>query len=563
MVEDKNSEVARKLELLKQRFKEKATADLVQLQAALKRVRSDTAFASGDIAAIYQSLHRLAGSAGTFGYGALGEEARRLELAIKPLAEACSGRSAAGIDRAEFDSMVGDSFGAGVMRLVEFLDQESNEAGPADLSLTPGIARRREEPLVLIADPDRSRAEELARDLGLHGFRTVVEASIETAVISRAEALSAIVARDWLMFGEGVRLQALDSDSAVICIGSEDSFSERYGLAERGVDGFLCEPVDVPLLADYIERLITEREEGGAGRVMIVDDDPELLEHYGLVLEGGGLDVRRVNDPATILGVLSEFRPDIVLMDMQMGRFSGINLARMLRFDPEWLGLPIIFLSSEEDREFQVEALSKGGDDFLTKPVSDAFLLRAVSVRCYRARQLDKLASRDSLTGLLKHSLAKAEIQKEHARCLRLKQNAVVAMLDLDHFKQVNDRYGHRAGDLVIKGLASLLRHRLRKSDIIGRYGGEEFVVALPDCPIENARAVLQSICDQVSQIAFNGAGQEFTVTLSVGLAPLDQYATSGDAIEAADQALYRRKQNGRNGVAASTDPSEKSGGRG
>jgi len=224
----------------------------------------------------------------------------------------------------------------------------------------------------------------------------------------------------------------------------------------------------------------------------------------------------------------------------------------MLRFDPEWLGLPIVYLSSEEDREFQVEALAKGGDEFLTKPVSDDFLLRAVTVRCYRARQLDKLASRDGLTGLLKHSVAKQEIQMEHARCQRMGQESVVAMLDLDHFKKVNDRYGHRTGDMVIKGMANLLRHRLRKSDIVGRYGGEEFVVALPDCSVANARIIMESICEQVSRIVFTAAGKEFSITISVGIAPLHRYESSGDAIEAADQALYRRKQAGRNGVTLS-----------
>lgn len=287
---------------------------------------------------------------------------------------------------------------------------------------------------------------------------------------------------------------------------------------------------------------------------MIVDDDPELLEHYGLVLEEGGLEVWRVNNPADILGALSEFRPDIVLMDVQMGNFRGPDLARLLRFEPEWLGLPIIYLSSENDREFQVDALAKGGDDFLTKPVSDEFLLRAVTVRCYRARQLDKLASRDSLTGLLKHSVARAEINKEYARCQRQGEQSAVAMLDLDHFKQVNDRYGHRTGDLVIKGLANLLRHQLRKSDVIGRYGGEEFVLALPNCSLTDARRVLQSVCEHMAGIVFHGDGQEFRVTLSVGIVPLQNYLTSDDAIDAADQALYRQKQAGRNGVTVGED---------
>jgi diguanylate cyclase (GGDEF)-like protein len=251
---------------------------------------------------------------------------------------------------------------------------------------------------------------------------------------------------------------------------------------------------------------------------------------------------------------LSEFRPNLVLMDMQMGRYSGATLARMIRFDPEWLGLPIVYLSSEENRERQLEALSHGGDDFLTKPVSDHYLQRAVLVRCYRARQLEKLATRDSLTGLLKHSLANAEIENEFARSVRAGQESVVAMLDLDHFKRVNDRYGHRAGDMVIKGLANLLRHRLRKSDILGRYGGEEFIVALVDCALDDARAVMASVCERLSRIVFNAGDQEFSVTVSIGLARMNDYPTVEAAIEAADKALYERKHSGRNGVSLAPD---------
>lgn len=551
MSEEKKSEVARKLELLKLRFKEKATTDIGLLQTAVDRFRAGDVCAS-DIASVYHSLHRLAGSAGTFGYNALGEEARSLEVMVKPLASGDDGTSDSIPAPEHVRDVINPAFASRVANLESLLASEQDSPGAQDAASPLTVGETSEESVVLVVEPDPELARDLIRGLEFHGLLANVFPSIDSALSSGLTGVSAMVVRDELVIRERATFSALADKPPVICIGSEDSFAGRYALAERGVDGFACEPVDIPVLADYMERLISEHQEGRSGRVMIVDDDPELLEHYGLVLENGGMDVRRVNDPAQILSVLSEFRPDIVLMDVQMGPYSGPSLARMLRFDPEWLGLPIIFLSSEEDREFQVEALSQGGDDFLSKPVSDAFLLRAVSVRCYRARQLDKLASRDSLTGLLKHSLAKSEIQKEHARCTRLGQTSVVAMLDLDHFKQVNDRYGHRTGDLVIKGLANLLRHRLRKSDVIGRYGGEEFVVALPDCSLEDAERVLQSVCDHMAGIVFSGGSREFSVTLSVGMAALQDFRTSDEALEAADQALYQRKQAGRNGVTVS-----------
>lgn len=504
---------------------------------------------------MYQLLHRLAGSAGTFGYTDLGEEARQLELALKPLFERLpSYPEEAGIVRGAQPLLTAE-FLSRIIRLDLLLEHSAqrNEgvADPLPQRVMPGSVRKS---VVHIIDSNSSRANELASGLALHGFETVVCGSSDEAEHNPVPDLSAVVIRATQVLDDNLDLDILGSQVPVICSGSRDSFTKRYHLAELGASGFLYDPVDVPILADYIERLINEQQDSDSGRVMIVDDDLELLEHYSLVLESGGLEVFRVNDPSEILIALSEFRPDIVLMDIQMGHFNGPVLARMLRFDQAWLGLPIVYLSSEKDKEFQLEAMSQGGDDFLTKPVSDAFLLRAVMVRCYRARQLDKLASRDSLTGLLKHSLAKSEVENVHARCQRAKQPSVVAMLDLDHFKQVNDQYGHRAGDLVIKGLANLLHHRLRNSDVIGRYGGEEFIAALPDCSVSDARLVLQSVCDQLSKIVFTGAGKEFSVTLSVGMAPLSQFPTGDDAIEAADRALYQRKRAGRNGVTESGD---------
>lgn len=548
MSEENVSEIARKLEVLKLRFKEKAAKDISRLQQAAEQFRVGR-FGPNDVVAAYHSLHRLAGSAGTFGYTALGEEARALELLLKPLAEIDGELTPEQVQR-----VVDLAFVSRVAGLLDSLSLDPVASQRTGAALLPVTVETSTDAVVLVVHSDPERAQNLVQSLELHGFLPVAVPSLKRAVEHGLAGVSALVVKDSKMLCEGSALESVADTPPVVCVGAGDSFDERYALAECGVDGFLCEPVDVPLLADTMERLITEREESGSGRVMIVDDDPELLEHYGLVLEQGGLKVWRVNNPADILGALSEFRPDIVLMDVQMGTLRGPNLARLLRFEPEWLGLPIIYLSSENDREYQVDALAKGGDDFLVKPVSDAFLLRAVTVRCYRARQLDKLVSRDSLTGLLKHSVARSEINKEYVRCQRRGEQAVVAMLDLDHFKQVNDRYGHRTGDLVIKGLANLLRHQLRKSDVIGRYGGEEFLVALPNCSLTNASRVLQSVCEHMAGIGFQSAGQEFHVTLSVGIVPLQNYLTSDDAIDAADQALYRQKQAGRNGVTVGED---------
>ena len=183
------------------------------------------------------------------------------------------------------------------------------------------------------------------------------------------------------------------------------------------------------------------------------------------------------------------------------------------------------------------------------KPVSDSYLVRSVRIRCYRARQLSELMKRDSLTGLLKHSLIKQEVEKELAWCRRAGHQSCVVMLDLDHFKNVNDSWGHPQGDIVIRTLANLLRNRLRETDMIGRYGGEEFLVVLPQCEVSAATNLMRGIGESFSDLSFVSGESSFQVTLSAGIARINDFTSGDDAVGAADQALYERKRGGRNGV--------------
>ncbi|HKK56465.1 diguanylate cyclase [Marinobacter sp.] len=534
-----------KLAVLRQKFCDKVIGEFDALDRAIESIRSGQDVQQ-QMALAYRILHRLAGSAGTFGLARLGDEARILELGVQQvLEERRHGTSPSAV----IDEKLGNRI-VGLRSLLESRDQRPEPEQLPEQGDRASPQADPTEPAVLVVEPDEALARRVIDGLGLYGYQARWMSDATQLANAGGPLPSALIVRDETFLATGNQLPRSFIELPIICVGDHDTLSQRYALASAGAEAFFCEPLDLPALADHVDRLLADHADAVTGKVLIVDDDRELMEHYQLVLSHSGMDVEVVaGDPSVLLPALAEFRPDIVLMDVQMGDISGPALARMLRFDPQWLSLPIIYLSAEQNRELQLDALANGGDDFLTKPVSDAFLLRTVRIRCYRARQLDKLVSRDSLTGLLKHSLANIEVAKEHARCQRMQHVSVVAMLDLDHFKAVNDSHGHRAGDLVIKGLANLLRHRLRKTDIIGRYGGEEFLVALSDCSVEKAEELLVSVCQDFSRLLFKGSEGSFSVTLSVGLASLPDYRHPDDAIEAADQALYRRKENGRNGV--------------
>jgi diguanylate cyclase (GGDEF)-like protein len=229
---------------------------------------------------------------------------------------------------------------------------------------------------------------------------------------------------------------------------------------------------------------------------------------------------------------------------------NGLELTRMIRQMDEFVSIPIVFLSGEDDFIKQMEAMSLGGDDFLTKPIKATHLVAMVRSRLERLKTLRSYMIRDSLTGLLNHTAFRSILIQEVNRCKRQNQRLAVAMLDLDHFKKVNDTYGHAVGDTVLKGLSRLLKQRLRKSDIIGRYGGEEFVVLLLDVDAENAYKVMDEIRQHFSGVEYHPTSSSvLSVTFSCGIATFPELTDPKLLTEAADQALYMAKHAGRNRV--------------
>ncbi len=280
-------------------------------------------------------------------------------------------------------------------------------------------------------------------------------------------------------------------------------------------------------------------------RILIVDDSRAQAMHSSQVLNKAGLLTEMVNDPLQVLSVMTQFEPDLVLMDMYMPGCNGMELAKVIRQQREYLNLPIIYLSGEEDRERQLAAMAEGGDDFLTKPVEASHLITTVTTRVKRARQLHDLIIRDSLTGLLNHTHTLETLQNILDK--QPTQPVCFIMVDIDHFKNVNDQYGHPVGDVVIKNLALFLRQRLRKSDPIGRYGGEEFALILQNTDADQAVKILDNIRQNFSNL-IHDSNSSLQVTFSCGVAQWHGQALS-QLVEQADQALYEAKHRGRNCV--------------
>jgi diguanylate cyclase (GGDEF)-like protein len=336
----------------------------------------------------------------------------------------------------------------------------------------------------------------------------------------------------------------------VIFISSRGDWQARLAAVRAGGEAYLTKPIDYMKLLNQLDR-VTQRSGKEPYRVLIVDDTAELARHYALILRKAGMQVETLNQPENILKAIANLKPEFIVLDLYMPGVSGMEAANVIRQHQDLLGVPIVFLSTEQDRDIQLRAL-QNGDFFLQKPISDDHLIATITSRAERARALNALMYRDGLTGLLNHSTLKSQLETEIHRAQRVDSTLCFVMLDLDHFKTVNDTYGHPAGDRVLKGLSRMLKERLRKTDQIGRYGGEEFGVILPDTDQASAMKIMDKIRQHFSALSYTADGTHFHCTFSAGIAQTTSDDNAGTLSKRADEMLYSAKQNGRNTIVAS-----------
>ncbi|MFT7372659.1 MAG: diguanylate cyclase (GGDEF)-like protein, partial [Oleiphilaceae bacterium] len=326
-----------------------------------------------------------------------------------------------------------------------------------------------------------------------------------------------------------------------------DDIEARLMASRTGGEEFFYRAVDPGQLIEKIENY-THSNTQDPYRILVVDDSKAQAKYIENILNKSGMIPCIITDPMLILVALNDFQPEIVIMDMYMPGCTGMELARVIRQQDKFHSVPIIYLSAEDDVNKQLHAMSLGGDDFLTKPINPKHLVATLANRGRRARSLLALMIRDSLTGLFNHTHTLYLLDLEIAKAKQKNLPLSFAMLDIDYFKKVNDNYGHPIGDRVLKSLSLFLKQRLRKTDHIGRYGGEEFAIVLPNTTERDAKTIFQEIRERFSELPQPAGDTAFNVTFSCGIAMLSS-ENAQSLCEKADQALYDAKRNGRNTV--------------
>jgi diguanylate cyclase (GGDEF)-like protein len=520
-----------------------------QSYASMKTTPGDAA----NISELHLILHSLKGTGNSLGYGEIGALASHGEHMAGLLLEKLSATENLMDD---LERCLGRMADAGARIKEQDAQFERDGGAPSfELPATLAVPRPRRDKLIYICDDEPLHLALISSQLLCYGYLTETFDSTDALCAALAKETPALLIMDIMFPGQSHAgtdvLRALREKGGVfpvVYVSSRTDFDARLNAIRAGGEAYFPKPVNTTELVAVLDSLIAQPKPEPF-KVLIVDDEPDVAHLHSAILQAAGMITQAAHHAEQVLDLMHDFCPDLVLMDMYMPKCSGREVSKLIRQIPECVSLPIVFLSCETDKTIQFSAMSTGADGFLTKPIQAEELVNAVSLRAQRMRTLRSLMARDSLTALFNHTTTTQLLESGLLAARRQKLRLSFAMLDLDNFKAVNDSYGHPVGDQVLLALARVLRQRLRKSDLVGRYGGEEFAVIMHDVTAERAQQLMDELRDYFSKVVINAGTAQFSCTFSCGIANYPERDSVEGLREAADSALYQAKHGGRNRV--------------
>jgi diguanylate cyclase (GGDEF)-like protein len=477
-----------------------------------------------------QIAHSLAGSLGTFGFAAGSQLARKLEQGLQQHSQQTT------------------TSATHLLQLVILLRQAIEHSPTEMLPLIPAP----EPPLLLIIDPDRGLAEELAKEAQNWGLKAMIALDLKTAWEHLYHQHPNVILLD-LAIASSTAGRALLTELhqgkpavPVVVFTAESSLTQRIEVLRQGGQVFLQKPVPPAQVLEKVNQVLQHTALAEA-QIMIVDDDPQMLTIIKTLLEPWGLRVTALADPRQFWETLEICHPDLLILDIDMPYLNGIELCQVVRHDARWNSLPILFITAHTEPGLVNQVFTAGADDFVYKPIVGPELINRILNRLERIKLLRQMAETDPLTLVANRHKSTQDLEEFLRLANRHHQPMCMAILDLDHFKQINDRYGHAMGDAVLRHMGHLLRQSFRREDVVARWGGEEFVVGLYGVARADSIDRLTHLLKKLQHHQFGLPEQSFQVTFSAGVAEFPQ---DGNDIltlyRAADAMLYRAKQAGR-----------------
>jgi diguanylate cyclase (GGDEF)-like protein len=412
---------------------------------------------------------------------------------------------------------------------------------------------------VLVVEDDRDLADRLATEAVARGMRAEVASSPEIARELIGEELPDVVLLD-LAFPNGsddgiALLKELGRQVPpvpVLVLTASDTFLDRVQVASLGGRGFLQKTLPAPEVLDAVTRLFQQLRTSES-RVLAVDDDPVILASLRSLLVPQGIQLTTLDDPLRFWDTLEQATPDLLMLDLDMPRLSGIELCRVVRNDARWSALPVLFLTQNSDPDTVRRVFAAGADDFVGKPIVGPELLTKITNRLERTLLYRSMAEIDPMTGVSNRRKSTQTLRQFLRLAERHKQPLSIALLDVDHFKQINDRFGHGTGDAVLQQLGTLLMRTFRSEDVVARWGGEEFLVGMYGMTRVDGVQRLTDLLETLRHESLAGPrGERIRLSFSAGVAQFPDDGTDVQSLyRAADAALYRAKAAGRDRVMA------------
>ncbi len=302
---------------------------------------------------------------------------------------------------------------------------------------------------------------------------------------------------------------------------------------------------------------------GFKANILVIDDSESVRKKIKSILRKANLVEFCFEARSGLDGMkmLMDKKVDLVICDVVMPEFDGFKFLISKSTRPEFIEIPVIMLTSEEDVEKKIKGFEQGASDYLTKPFDEGELLARVKAHLKikhlqdelkeKNAQLQELSGTDDLTKLANRRRFMEQFTNEFARAKRYGSELSFLILDLDFFKQINDSYGHLAGDSVLIQVGNVMKESIRTSDLVARYGGEEFTLLLPETGSKGCRIYAERIRNRIETLEFDAAGKQIHITVSGGIASyLETGSNSVDELlRKGDGALYCAKKSGRNRI--------------
>ncbi len=300
-------------------------------------------------------------------------------------------------------------------------------------------------------------------------------------------------------------------------------------------------------------------------KLAIVDDNPRTTLLIRTILERiRDIEIVSYSDPCEALRSCQDLEQDLILLDYHMPGMNGIEFLQEFRKNKQLCDIPVVMITGEDDKDLLYRALEAGATDFLRKPVEPVELIaRARNMLRLRSRQMELsranqkltvMATTDELTKLANRRYILQTLKHECERSRRYSRPFSLAMIDVDHFKLVNDTYGHDVGDDVLRNLASVLVSVFRNVDCVGRLGGEEFAVCLPETDLDGGKLACDRLQTELVATSVEADGERVSITASIGLAGFNRETETPDRLlKRADELLYKAKNSGRNRIEVDT----------